>query len=182
MPAAPPVVLFVGRLAPHKRQDEAIRAFALYRRRHSPEAKLVLVGEPLNARYDAALRELAQRAGGVEIRSSLSEAELAAEYARASAFLCLSEHEGFCIPLLEAFAADVPVIARPAGGVPETAGVAALLAEDRHPSVIAELLDLAVTDVALRATLIERGRGRVEAYAPEKAQAALRAAVERVAA
>ena len=55
-------MLFVGRLAPHKRQDEVIRAFALYRRRHAPDARLMLVGEPLNEGYLRALRELA-RAG-----------------------------------------------------------------------------------------------------------------------
>ena len=51
-------MLFVGRLAPHKRQDEVIRAFALYRRRHAPDARLVLVGEPLNDAYLRALRDL----------------------------------------------------------------------------------------------------------------------------
>jgi glycosyltransferase involved in cell wall biosynthesis len=173
-----PDVLFVGRLAPHKRQDEVIRAFALFRRRHAPDARLTLVGEPLNDGYLAALRELAERAGGVRIESSLSQGQLADRYASAAAFLCLSEHEGFCVPLLEAFAADVPVIARPAGGVPETAGDAALIADDRDPAVIAELLALVTTDTELRAELARRGRARVEHYAPQHAAAKLRAALE----
>jgi glycosyltransferase involved in cell wall biosynthesis len=171
-------VLFVGRLAPHKRQDELIRAFALYRRRHAPDAKLVLVGEPLNESYLRALRELADRAGGVEIESSLSQEQLAERYAAASVFVCLSEHEGFCVPLLEAFAAGVPVIARPSGGVPETAGDAALLVEDRDPGVIAELIALASDDDELRAELTRRGQERVEHYAPERAAVRLRAALE----
>jgi glycosyltransferase involved in cell wall biosynthesis len=171
-------VLFVGRLAPHKRQDEVIRAFALYRRRHAPDARLTLVGEPLNEGYLRALRELAERVGGVEIESSLSDQELADRYARAAVFLCLSEHEGFCVPLLEAFAADVPVIARPAGGVPETVGDAALLVEDRDPAVVAELLALVIDDGELRAELQRRGRARVDHYAPERAAVALRAALE----
>jgi L-malate glycosyltransferase len=173
-------VLFVGRLAPHKRQDEVIRSFALFRRRHAPDARLTLVGEPLNEAYLVALRELAGKAGGVEIESSLSQDELAARYASASAFLCLSEHEGFCVPLLEAFAADVPVIARPSGGVAETVGDAALLVEDRDPAVIAELLDLVRSDQELRAELQRRGRARVEHYAPERSAAALRAALDQL--
>jgi len=177
-PAAPATILFVGRLAPHKRQDEAIRAFALYRRRHAPDARLVLVGEPLNDGYLRALRELADQAGGVEIVSSLSQGELAERYASASAFLCLSEHEGFCVPLLEAFAAQVPVIARPSGGVPETAGDAALLVEDRDPAVVAELLALVTGDAELRAELARRGAERVAAYAPERSAVKLRAALE----
>jgi L-malate glycosyltransferase len=172
--------LFVGRLAPHKRQDEVIRAFAIYKRRHAPDARLTLVGEPLNEAYLRALRELAERVGGVEIESSLSREQLAQRYARASVFVCLSEHEGFCVPLLEAFAAGVPVIARPAGGVPETAGDAALLVEDREPSVVAELIALAETDEELRGELVRRGQARVEHYAPERAATALRQAVERL--
>ena len=173
-------LLFVGRLAPHKRQDELIRSFALFRRRHAPDARLTLVGEPLNEAYLAALRELAEKAGGVAIESSLSQQQLAARYVSASAFLCLSEHEGFCVPLLEAFAADVPVIARPAGGVAETAGDAALLVEDRDPAVIAELLELVTSDQELRAELQRRGRARVEHYAPERSAAALRAALDQL--
>ena len=169
-------VLFVGRLAPHKRQDELIRAFALYRRRHAPDARLLLVGEPLNDAYLRALQELAERVGGVAIERSLSERELADRYARASVFVCLSEHEGFCIPLLEAFAAGVPVVARPSGGVPETVGDAALLTED-GPEVIAELVALVVEDEELRGELVRRGRERLEHYRPERSAVALRHAL-----
>jgi glycosyltransferase involved in cell wall biosynthesis len=178
VPANPARILFVGRLAPHKRQDDLIRAFAVYRRRHAPDARLVLVGEPLNDGYLRALRELGEHAGNVDFEHALSEAELADRYAAASAFLCLSEHEGFCVPLLEAFAAQVPVIARPAGGIPETVGNAALLVDDRDPAVLAELLALAVGDEELRAELARRGRERLAAYAPERAAVALRAALD----
>ncbi len=180
-----PVILFVGRLAPHKRQDAIMRAFELYRRRHAPGARLVLVGAPVNWGYDAAMRELAQELspGAITIESGLEREQLADRYRSADAFLCLSEHEGFCIPLLEAFHFGVPVIARPVGGVPEVAGDAALLLdEDDGESVIAELLAIAVTDVELRATLRERAAVRVAAYAPEPTSRALRAAVESLAA
>ena len=180
-----PVILFVGRLAPHKRQDAVIRAFELYRRRHAPGARLVLVGAPINARYEAAMRELAGELspGHVTIESGLTPEQLAARWRSAHAFLCLSEHEGFCIPLLEACHFGVPIIARPIGGVPEVAGDAAvLLGEDDGESVIAELLALAVTDEELRATLCERARARVAAYAPAPTARKLRAALESLAA
>jgi glycosyltransferase involved in cell wall biosynthesis len=177
----PPTILFVGRLAPHKRQDAVIRAFELYRRRHAPDARLVLVGAPINARYEAAMRALAGELspGHVTIESGLTPEQLAARWRSAHAFVCLSEHEGFCIPLLEAFHFGVPVIARPVGGVPEVAGDAALLLGDGDgESVAAELLALAVGDGDLRADLRERGAARVAAYAPEPTARTLRAALE----
>jgi glycosyltransferase involved in cell wall biosynthesis len=183
-PADPPTILFVGRLAPHKRQDAGIRAFELYRRRHRADARLVLVGAPINARYELAMRALADELspGHVTIESGLAPEQLADRWRSAHAFLCLSEHEGFCIPLLEAFHFGVPVIARPVGGVPEVAGDAALLLDDSDgESVVAELLALAVGDAALRAELRRRGAARVAAYAPEPTARALRAALEEVA-
>jgi glycosyltransferase involved in cell wall biosynthesis len=180
-----PTILFVGRLAPHKRQDAVIRAFELYRRRHAPGARLVLVGAPINWAYDAAMRELAEELspGHVTIESGLTREQLAARWRAADAFLCLSEHEGFCIPLLEAFHFGVPVIARAIGGVPEVAGDAALLlADEDDESVAAELLALVVGDAELCATLRERGAARVAAYAPRQTAQTLRDALQSLAA
>ena len=180
-PPGPPTILFVGRVSPHKRQDAVIRAFALYRRRHAPAARLVLVGRGVNDTFEAAIRALADQLapGAVTIEFGLSREQLAQRYRSAHAFLCMSEHEGFCIPLLEAFHFGVPVIARAVGGVPEVAGDAALLlAAEDDERVAAELLALAVGDEALRATLRERGAARVAAYAPEPVARTLRATLE----
>ncbi len=179
----PPTILFVGRLTPHKRQDELIGAFSLYRRHRRPDARLVLVGEPLTARYGQSLVDLADRLapGGVSIRSGITQEELWRCYGEAHAFVCLSAHEGFCIPLLEAFHFGVPVLARPSGGVCEVAGDAAILTDDPDLALVAELIHLLVSDAELRAELGARGRRRLSAYAPEAAAAKLRAAVESVA-
>lgn len=178
-----PTILFVGRLAPHKRQDDAIRALALLRSHRAPGARLVLVGEPLNDRYLTALRTLADTLapGAVSFASGLSDAELADCYRSADVFLCLSEHEGFCVPLLECFHFGLPVVARPTGGVPEVTGTAALLCEDDDLAVVAELLHLACTDPQLRGELRERGRGRLEQFRPEVTARRLREALESVA-
>lgn len=178
-PDGPPTVLFVGRLTPHKRQDEVIRAFTLLRRHRLPDARLVLVGEPLNANYRSALQRLADELapGAVTIESGLSGEELAARYRAAHAFLCLSEHEGFCVPLLEAFHFGVPVIARPVGGIPEVASDAALLTTGPL-SEAAELTFLTMTDGELRAELRTRGRARLEAFRPETTAAKLRRTLE----
>ena len=179
-PAGEPTLLFVGRLAPHKRQDELIRLVALLRRNGLPEARLVLVGEPMKPWYLKELQELATALapGAVTFRSGLTAEELAAAYAEASLVVCLSEHEGFCIPLLEAFHVGVPVVARPVGGIPEVAGDAALLVADRDLAVVAELCRVALEDGPLRATLRTRGAARVAHYARGPVAAQLRALLE----
>ncbi|HWF35392.1 MAG TPA: glycosyltransferase family 4 protein [Solirubrobacteraceae bacterium] len=181
-PTGPPTVLFVGRLSPHKHQDEVIRAFALYRRHRAPDARLILVGDPISSRYLDFLRGLAESLapGAVSIESGLSNEELGDRYRAAHVFLCLSAHEGFCIPILEAFSQGVPVIARPAGAIPETTGDGAILVEDPDLAVVAELLHLAVTDAELRAELRRRGEARVALHSPDRVAERLRAAVQAV--
>ncbi len=176
----PPHLLFVGRLTPHKRQDELIGLLGLLRRHRLPEARLTLVGEPVTEPYLRSLEALVERVapGAVTFARGLSSEQLAAAYRSAHAVVSLSEHEGFCIPLLEAFALGTPVVARPSGGVPEVAGDAALLVADRDPAVLAELVALAVEDAELRADLRARGAARVAAYAPDRTAAVMRSVLE----
>lgn len=176
-----PAILFVGRLSPHKRQDEVIRSFALYRRVHAPNARLILVGDAITPGYVELLRSLAEQLapGAVSIESGLPTDQLAARYRSADVLLCLSEHEGFCIPLVEAFEFGVPVIARPFGAIPEVVGDAAIMVPDRDPAVVAELLHLVVSDQDLRSELIRRGHARLAAFAPDHIAPHLRAAVEK---
>ena len=94
--------------------------------------------------------------------------------------MSLSEHEGFCVPLLEAFHFGVPVVARPSGAVPEVAGDAALLCDDRDLAVLAELVALVIEDDELGGELRDRGRARLAAYAPAATEAAMRALLESV--
>lgn len=179
-PAGPSTVLFVGRLSPHKRQEEVMRVFALYRRQHAPDARLMLIGDPVTARYGELLRSLAESLAprAITIESSLDEAELGDRFRAAHVFLCLSAHEGFCIPVLEAFKFGIPVVARPAGAIPELAGDAALLVPDEDPAVIAELVHLAASDDPLRSELRRRGHARAAVHAPELVADRLRLALQ----
>lgn len=167
-PPAPPVILFVGRLAPHKRQDLVIRAFARFRDARARDARLVLVGTPMSEEFSAGLRALADEVapGAVSFERGVSAERLASIYRAAHAFLCLSEHEGFCIPLLEAFHFGLPVVARDAGALPEVIGDAGIvLAGSDSLGTAAEALALVVGDSELRTSLRERGERRLEEYA-----------------
>jgi glycosyltransferase involved in cell wall biosynthesis len=182
-PPGPPTILFVGRLVPHKRQDLLIDAFARYRR-IAPDARLVLVGSPVTEEFGVGLRALADRIapGGVTFESEISRNRLISHYAQAHVFLCLSEHEGFCIPLLEALHFGVPVIARDAGAVAEVLGDAGVLlgAEDRLATVV-ELLRIVVGDGELRAELRARGERRLERYDAARTAERLRQALSTLA-
>jgi glycosyltransferase involved in cell wall biosynthesis len=176
-----PLVLAVGRLAPHKRPDLVIRAFALYQRLHAPDARLLYAGAPQHPPYGARLEQLVEEVGVRDVRlaGTLDDDALGRAYAEARVMLSLSEHEGFCIPLLEAFHAEVPVIARRSAAMPEVGGDAVLWVDhDDDIAVVAELLHLAVTDDELRAELTRRGRRRAQEFAPERVAEAVRGLVD----
>ena len=176
--------LFVGRLVPHKRPDLLVRALALHRSQHGLDTRLTWVGAPISPPYAQAIAAYAQRLapGAVTFDHSLPEAQLAERWSQADVFVCLSEHEGFCIPLLEAFHFGVPVVARAATAVPEVAGDAALLLEPEDDlATVAEAAHIAATDADLRAELRARGRLRLEEFAFDRTAACLCAELEAVA-
>ncbi len=133
------------------------------------------MGTPLSADFLAALRRLADELapGAVTFASALSAAELWERYRAADVFLCLSEHEGFCIPLLEAFHFGLPVIARDAGAVGEVVGDAGVLLDgDDGVATVAELIGIVLGDAELRAELAARGERRLAHYAHDSVAAA----------
>ena len=158
-------LLFVGRIVPSKGQHELVKALWAYRRLYDPAARLHLVGGTSSFAYLKALRGFIAELGladAVRITGDVSDAALAAYFAAADAYLSLSAHEGFGVPLVEAMAAGVPVVARDVGAVAETVGDAALLLRGTDPSYVAAALHRACTDGPLRQ---RAGRGRTAASA-----------------
>jgi glycosyltransferase involved in cell wall biosynthesis len=167
IPSADGLLLFVGRFAPHKRQDVLIRVLAALRTTRAPGAKLVLVGSGDLPEYIRALREFAGTLGvgeAVRIDTGLSDRALGDLYAEASVFLCASDHEGFCLPVLEAMSFSVPVVAHVAGAVAETVGDGGLLLADRDPLVWAELAWRLMSDVHLRERFITAGLRHLDQF------------------
>lgn len=172
-------VLFVGRLVPNKRQDDLVRVLHYYQRLIDPTARLILVGGDANAPgYRLELQTLARVLGvdNVELAGSIGPREgLGGYYRAATVFVCLSEHEGFCVPLLEAMAFEVPVIAFKSTGVPYALGEAGIQLADKSPAVVSEVIDLVHTDTALRKQIISTQRQRLTAFAPDRVAGRLRA-------
>ena len=165
-------ILFVGRIAPNKKQEDVIRAFDCYRKNYDPRARLILVGSAAGMeKYQGKLKRYAQELGigeDVVFPGHISFRQILAFYRTADVFLCMSEHEGFCVPLLEAMYLKVPVIARRMSAVPETLGGAGLLLEDNRPEAAAAAVHRVVTDSALREDLISAGCERLKAFSYEQ--------------
>ena len=180
-PVSPPVVLSVGRIAPSKRLDELIRAFAIYQRDWEPAASLVLVGSSVGfENYEAELRALVHELGveGVNFAGRVARVTRDDWYRKAGVYASTSVHEGFCVPLVEALAHGIPVVARTAGAVPETLGGAGILLDDRDPTRFAEALHEAASSQQTRARLASAGEARIRELAPEKVAGKLRTALE----
>jgi len=154
-------VLFVGRIIPNKRIDDLIRCFAVYQRWLEPRSRLLLVGDQRgHERYFRRLQELvlALRAEQVVFCGHVDDDELRAYYAVADLFLCLSEHEGYCVPLVEAMALEVPVLAYDAGAVAETLRGGGVLLRDKRPELVAELVHELTADAGLRRAVLATQR------------------------
>jgi glycosyltransferase involved in cell wall biosynthesis len=100
----------------------------------------------------------------VTITGGVSDAQLAAHYAAADVFVVCSEHEGFCVPLLESMHHRVPIVAYAATAVPETLGEAGLLLDVKDPCTVAAAVDRVVGDTALRQQLVEAGSRRLQDF------------------
>ena len=162
------VLLFVGRLSPNKVQHQLVEALWLYRRWYDPDARLALVGPAITGDYAEAVLGFATELGlgdAVVHGEDLTAAQLAAWYADADVFVCLSDHEGFCIPLLEAMHFGLPIVAFAAGAVPETLGDAGVLLDAKHPSRVAAAIHRVVTDTQLRRCLVDAGHRRLGDFA-----------------
>ena len=155
--------LFVGRVIPNKCFHDLIKVFAFYQRYIDRNSRLLLVGEWVGFEkyYEALVRMVDDLAlKDVVFTGHVDDDDLVAYYEVADLFLCLSEHEGYCVPLVEAFELGVPVMALDAGAVPETLGGAGVLIREKRIDEIAMMAHAVVTDDELRAKIVE-GQDRV---------------------
>ena len=157
-------LLFVGRLAPNKRQEQLIRLVAALRSGIDPDARLILVGGPGPLSYVRALHRLADSIapGAVTFTGAVSDAALVAHYAAADVFVSASEHEGFGLPLVEAMHAGVPIVAYDAGAIGETLGGVGVLVRTTEPRTLAEVVAKVAHDATLRAAICARQVARAD--------------------
>jgi len=171
-----PLILCVAQLLPHKRVDLILQAYHLLVTHHLPEAHLVVVGAQRHQRYAENIVALAQdlRLPRCWLAGEVEDEVLAGLYDRADVLVVASAHEGVCVPLVEAMAFGLPIVARANAAIPETLGGAGLLLEGgAGPLLLAEALLAVLTDGRLRAELGRRSSERLAAFDPQLAKAAL---------
>jgi glycosyltransferase involved in cell wall biosynthesis len=150
-------VIFVGRVIANKKIEDLIRFFHAYHTVFNSRSRLIIVGmTSLFERYLAALQHMAAALGlsHVHFTGHISNEELVAYYEIADLFLCASEHEGFCVPIVEAFYKQVPVLAYAATAVPGTMDGAGVLFEHKDPLQVAALMDAILSNDALQEAII----------------------------
>ncbi len=160
-------LLFVGKVSPHKAPHDLVKMLAVLRQIYDPAARLHLVGSPLGATYEPALRAFIDELGltdAVNFAGSVSGAELEAYLQSADVFVCASDHEGFCVPLAEAMGHGVPIVAYGVTAVPETVAQAGLVLPDKSPVLFASAVARVIADPALRQHLSSSGRARAAEF------------------
>jgi L-malate glycosyltransferase len=172
-------ILFVGRIVPNKRIEDHIRLAELYKRYVDSYYRFIFVGRHDGVpRYYNAIRALILQYRMLPERfvftGPVTDRELAAYYRWADVYVSLSEHEGFCVPLVESMAMDVPVLAYAAGAVPETLGGAGVLFSPKDLELAAEMTASLVYDRSMRASVLEGQRRRLADFAPARVEARLR--------
>jgi glycosyltransferase involved in cell wall biosynthesis len=161
--------LFVGRIAPNKKIEDHIRLAEQYKRYIDAYYRFIFVGRhDLVPRYYAAIRSLLDEYKMLDDRfiftGAVPDVELAAYYRASSVYVSLSEHEGFCVPLVEAMAMQVPVLAYSAGAVPDTLGGAGIQFAPKDLEYAAELLGMLAFERSPREEVLAGQRKRLESF------------------
>lgn len=164
-------LLFTGRIAPNKCQEDVIAAFAAYKKNYDPDARLFFVGawqgmEDYYARLLAYTKALDLT--DVIFTGHIPFDEILAYYRLADVFVCASEHEGFCVPLVEAMYFDVPIVAYDSSAIADTLGGSGLLLPEKTPLLMAGAISRILTDSELKERILENQRSRLQDFSHAK--------------
>lgn len=163
-------IIFVGRIAPNKKQEDIIKTFYYYKK-INPKSRLIFVGswtgmENYYNRLKKYIHTL--ELNDVIFTGHITFDKVLAYYKTADIFLCMSQHEGFCVPLVEAMFFNVPIIALDAGAVADTLGKSGVLFSDNKPFHIAEKINQIVNNTNLRNNIIRQQQKRLSYFSYKK--------------
>jgi len=163
-------IVFVGRIVPNKKFEDVIAAFSCYKKCYDSDARLILVGSSEGMEvYQQRLESFVDELGAEDVifTGKIPFDEILAYYKTADALLCMSEHEGFCVPLIEAMFFDVPIIAYASSAIPYTLADSGVLLHEKNPLITAGLINRVVNDKELKDKIIAGQRERIKDFSYE---------------
>ncbi len=169
-------LLFVGRICENKQQVALLDMLAELKRSYNQPVRLILAGATTSGAYEAQIKEKIVDLGlaqNVVLTGKISQADLLAYYRAADVFVCMSQHEGFGMPLIESMVFDVPVLAHAASGIPGTMGEGGLLLKDFDPQAMAALVQMVLTEPALKRRIIAGQRRNLARFEVENVKTSL---------
>ena len=164
-------IVFTGRVAPNKCHQDIIAAFACYKKYYDSDARLFLVGSYRESdTYYRKLKKYVDLLGveDVVFTGHIKFEEILAYYHVADVFLCMSEHEGFCVPLVEAMFFGIPIIAFNSTAVPMTLGDGGILVDKKDPIETAALINKVISDSKLQHFIRENQKRKLKDFQYEK--------------
>lgn len=159
-------IIFVGRIAPNKKQEDVIKTFYCYKKTN-PKSRLILVGSWAGMEnYYSRLKKYTEILGldDVIFTGHITFDEVLAYYQVADIFLCMSRHEGFCVPLIEAMFFNIPIVALDAGAVPETLGESGVILPDSDPVCAGETISRILSNEAFRRDILRKQKKRLSDF------------------
>ncbi len=166
-------LLYVGRYAPHKKVEKLIEVFSEYKNLCDTNAKLHLVGSSAASKYMESLNVLIDNLGldqEIVFRENVSDQELADLYKSCDVFVTMSEHEGFCVPILEAIYSKLPVVATNCAAIPETLGNAGISLDKAKPLIeFVNAIDVVTRNDDVMSQLEVNASKRIEEFDLDKA-------------
>lgn len=161
-------LLFVGRIVPNKGFQHIISAFAAYHKRYNPKSRLFLVGNPTG--MEAYVDDLNQYAAKLDVQEHIFFSghirfpEILAYYRLADVFVCMSAHEGFCVPLAEAMEFGIPIVAYDSSAIAETLGKGGILLDNTDPYLAAGVINRIVEDPKLKDYLLSQQKEELKRF------------------
>jgi len=163
-------IIFTGRIFPNKKQEDIIHAFSVYKKKYNNRSRLFIIGSVGNQNYYEALRKLVKDLGiedSVYFTGRAPFLEYLAYYRVADLFLCMSAHEGFCIPLVEALYFNIPIVAVNSTAIPDTLGGSGILLDSRDAETTAEMMNRILGDKEFKQSILNGEERRLAELMPD---------------
>lgn len=164
-------IIFLGRLVPNKKQEHVLEAFSEYQKKFNNKSRLFIVGNPAGCEnYSEKLKEYAKKLNvkNVIFTGHTRFDEILSYYKLSDLFLCMSEHEGFCVPLVEAMFFNIPIVAYASSAIPWTLNGSGFLLEEKNPELTAAVMNRILTDSSLKEKILKNQQERLSDFNHEK--------------